>query len=238
MISCHECSTYELYRGLQAKSRQNAQAYQRRKAATTLQTQATILEDGLDPYNVPLHLATIAQQPLCSDSRLFREALRSADTVDESDLGVWSSRPPYKTLLAHREDEAEHNFTEKLVQVIDGKRLRELREDGERRIGLVKAKAFETVGKELEDDINQLSLICREDAPEAIASAMLPGSKRDLRMARSHYEWSARRLYCLCSDLLALRQSAVKYIDKHRRGELAWQTIPITPAPSVTSTTY
>ncbi|RDX43385.1 hypothetical protein OH76DRAFT_1323626, partial [Lentinus brumalis] len=64
----------------------------------------------------------LAQLPL-SSSRLFVEALESADALDESDLGVWNSRPPYHTLPTHQENDTERRFTERLVEVMHGKRF-------------------------------------------------------------------------------------------------------------------
>ncbi|KAI0694312.1 hypothetical protein C8T65DRAFT_559435, partial [Cerioporus squamosus] len=61
----------------------------------------------------------LAQRPL-SSSRLFDQALESVDALDESDLVVWDSRPPYYTLPAHQENDAERRFTERMVQVMHG----------------------------------------------------------------------------------------------------------------------
>ncbi len=177
--------------------------------------------------DIPAHLVALAQLPL-SSSRLFVEALESADALDESDLGVWNSRPPYHTLPAHQENDTERRFTERLVEVMHGKRFRELRADGEDRVRRMDTVGLQEMVEGLEERVAELLVVCYDDAPEAIASAKLPGSSRDMCMARHHYGWSARRLWCLHADLKILREDgADAYHTMYQRKELAWQVIRV-----------
>ncbi len=212
------------------KSAGNARAYKRRTIKAVLDgsdAPAATIAQQLGSQDISDHLIALAQRPL-SSSRLFNEALGSPDALDESDLGVWDSRPPYRTLPAHLENDAECRFTERLVQVMHGRRFRKLRTDGEDRARRAGAAGVEDMVRELEERVAELLAVCCEDPPEAIASEWLPGSSRDLCMASHHHEWSARTLYCLHSDLRILRErGAVDYRTMYHRNELAWQVIQV-----------
>ncbi|KAK7043473.1 hypothetical protein R3P38DRAFT_3177893 [Favolaschia claudopus] len=80
-------------------------------------------------------------KPLPTDSRLFADALRSPDVLDESDLGRWKKEPPF----VEDEDTTDPysdvylRFTKSLVDVLHGVRLREQRErDAELRAELMR----------------------------------------------------------------------------------------------------
>ncbi|KAH7905409.1 hypothetical protein BJ138DRAFT_976790, partial [Hygrophoropsis aurantiaca] len=60
------------------------------------------------------------------DTRLFHEALCSADAVDESDLSQWDADPPYG-YPAPPNTPAEARFTANLADVMHGRRLRQER---------------------------------------------------------------------------------------------------------------
>ncbi|RDX46215.1 hypothetical protein OH76DRAFT_1485646 [Lentinus brumalis] len=164
-------------RGKDVKSIQNARAYVHRTAKTVNHRReaSVTMVDQHPQGDIPAHLVALAQLPL-SSSRLFDEALTSADALDESDLGVWNLRPPYHTLPAHQENDTERRFTQRLVEVMHGKRFRELRADGEDRVRRIDTVGLQEMVEGLEERVAELLVVCHDDAPEAIASAKLPGS--------------------------------------------------------------
>ena len=56
-------------------------------------------------------------------SFFFAEALRSAENLEESNLGLWDQDPPYD-VTQYVDSPSERHFTERLGKVMHGRRLR------------------------------------------------------------------------------------------------------------------
>jgi hypothetical protein len=78
---------------------------------------------------LPTDLVIQAQLPLPESAPLFQEALRGSDGLDESDLYIWKDGPPYATNGKSTSTASEVYYTERLVEVMHGVRLREQHEE-------------------------------------------------------------------------------------------------------------
>ncbi|KAK7027619.1 hypothetical protein R3P38DRAFT_2526712, partial [Favolaschia claudopus] len=112
--------------------RQTRQRRKQRKGPESSLVNSSLNETSQMPL-LPLptdEMIKLYNEPLPTDSRLFADALRSPDVLDESDLGRWKKEPPFE------EDEDTTDpysdgylrFTKSLVDVLHGVRLREQRE--------------------------------------------------------------------------------------------------------------
>jgi hypothetical protein len=84
---------------------------------------------GLPPALVA---STLADLP--TTSYLFKQALQSAENLDESDLGCWDGGPPFVPQPMITDAASEASFTERLVEVMHGRRLRQLIEQDQIRV--------------------------------------------------------------------------------------------------------
>jgi hypothetical protein len=82
------------------------------------------------PYKTPLDLSLPLSSALVKlattpfpDTFLFREVLRSADALDETDLPLWDTDPPYQQPQPV-DSEEEAQFTRNLIDVMSGRRMR------------------------------------------------------------------------------------------------------------------
>ncbi|KAK6987580.1 hypothetical protein R3P38DRAFT_2805772 [Favolaschia claudopus] len=68
-----------------------------------------------------------SRRPLPTDARLFAEALRSEDALDESDLGRWKREPPFEEDDDPTDPHSDSylRFTKSLEEVLHGVRLRD-----------------------------------------------------------------------------------------------------------------
>ena len=164
----------------------------------------------------------LASKPL-KPSRLFYEALQSAEALDESGLGVWEKPPPYCTLTPESETPHENRYTESIVQVMHGKRLRETRAAGRTRRDLVEAGGVETVLGALRDEVEGLTSYCMAGT----VSVQSRQSTRDGRMAEHYLEWAAKRLVSHHHEVLALERGPPHYLSLYNSSHLVWQTIVI-----------
>jgi hypothetical protein len=78
-------------------------------------------------------LLPLASLPLPKEARLFQEALRSADNLDESDLGRWDVDPPLD-LNSGVESISESRYMARLTEVMHGRRLRQQQERDKERL--------------------------------------------------------------------------------------------------------
>jgi hypothetical protein len=78
--------------------------------------------------HIPEALVSAALQPLPTDSALFKDAARSADLLDETGLDKWDTGPPYATGTPS-DTPGERAFTQRLIEVMHGRRLRMQKEE-------------------------------------------------------------------------------------------------------------
>ena len=83
------------------------------------------------------------------------EALQSANNLDESDLGRWDSRPPFVPQRVIADERSEARFTEWLVEVMHGRRLRQQRERDKMRVMENHGKCVAEVVGALHREISQ-----------------------------------------------------------------------------------
>jgi hypothetical protein len=143
------------------------------------------------PYLNP-ELTAQALQPLPESAHLFQEALRGPDILDESELGVWKDGPPYAIDCTETGSARELHFTERLVEVVHGVRLRGQREDDQvRRLEFMKRDRKEALGAlavevaEMVDGWDAMRLFVRD----------YHAGPRALTMAQVHLRWQARTIY-------------------------------------------
>jgi hypothetical protein len=142
---------------------------------------------------LPINLVEQAQLPLPISAHLFQEALRSADNLDESDLWRWEGGPPY-TIDPTNVSTGSDNYTDRLVEVIHGVRLREQHKEDEAR-----CQRF------LEGDrtVALLGLSVEVDGKlkewETLTSFLhdYDASAREVTMAKVYLQWLARTIYHL-----------------------------------------
>jgi hypothetical protein len=139
----------------------------------------------------PPALVASASAELPTTSYLFKQALLSADNLDESDLGRWDGGPPFVPQPIITDDASEASFTERLVEVMHGRRLCQLRERDQMRIvesyGKSAAEVVEALRREIAEGVREWQDL----------SVFLPGynaGPREFRMAVHYAEWCARRV--------------------------------------------
>lgn len=136
----------------------------------------------------PPELPSLAALPLPEASPLFQQALESADNLDESDFDQWDEDPPYPH-QPYVETPAEKRFTSRLLEVMHGRRLRQMVERNMARRQEYLTQSTRAWLKGLRRE--------REDALDAYKrlSAFLPGyhaGPRELAMAEHLLQWRAR----------------------------------------------
>ncbi|KAI0694293.1 hypothetical protein C8T65DRAFT_744408 [Cerioporus squamosus] len=198
-------------RGRAAIHHQNLRTYKRRVAA--IPEPEPVDSRDIKSVDIPEDLISLSRQPIIP-TRLFLKALQCADALDESNLGVWDARPPYNTLPTHMEDDEERRFTNRIVEVMHGRRMRETRAEDEERVARLQAGCYEDVVGELQERDAQYT------APE------LPGSKRDKRMAQFHLEWAAKRLCLFHAELTSLQSNGLgPFSQLYSDGGLGWRSV-------------
>jgi hypothetical protein len=76
---------------------------------------------------LPANILYLASLPLPEDGDLFKQALKSADALDESELDQWDRDPPY-VVPGPQDTPSEIRWTGRLEEVMHGRRMRRQRE--------------------------------------------------------------------------------------------------------------
>lgn len=145
---------------------------------------------------VPSHIQQTAEFPLPT-SYLFLEATRSADALDESELSVWDSLPPYDA-PAPRNAFVDRTYTENLMDVMHGRRLRQARERQAARACIAEGQGRDEAREEI------LGLIVDGEQRYAALEAVLrdyDGCDRHVRIAHLNLQWVARDVCMLYDEL-------------------------------------
>jgi hypothetical protein len=156
------------------------------------------------PSELPSELITQALQDLPHTEYLFSEALKSAENLDESDLGRWDVRPPFEPDQLTMDMAHEAKFTENLVKVMHGRRLRQQREKDQMRVTQSRGKSVEEIVEGLHEEIAE-SL--REWHTVTTFLPTYVAGSRELRMADHYVVWQARKVVHL--------QGILDYIMPH-----------------------
>jgi hypothetical protein len=144
-----------------------------------------------DTPPLPTELISQALMPLPESATLFQEALRGSDSLDESDLGIWKDRPPYK-VDSDITSAPELYYTERLVEVLHGVRLREQRaQDVARRCKFSQGGcggASERLG------LNVVDMVEEWNTTRLFLQSYSAGA-REMTMAHFYLQWQARTTY-------------------------------------------
>ncbi|KAJ7235175.1 hypothetical protein B0H12DRAFT_1238852 [Mycena haematopus] len=142
-------------------------------------------------------MVELSNQALPIGSRLFEEALRSSDAVDESDLGRWKAAPPFV------EDDDTMDpysagylaFTKSLADVLHGVRLREQNEKDSELRQAVLTKGRDLVIRGLQDEVAE-TWICWGKADELLGGCKYHPfhHSREHTMLLHHIQWLARTI--------------------------------------------
>ncbi|KAK6992440.1 hypothetical protein R3P38DRAFT_3225835 [Favolaschia claudopus] len=135
--------------------------------------------------------------PLPTHSELFAEALRSPDTVDESDLARWKNEPPFE----EDEDSSDPDsaaylrFTNSLVDVLHGVRLREQnRRDAELREE-IQSNGREHLFRRLQQDVlKKRAAWCRVEEIERTGIYHPSHQPREFAMLKHYIQWLGRSI--------------------------------------------
>lgn len=144
--------------------------------------------------SLPPELTALALRPLPESAHLFQEALRGPDRVDESDLGVWKNGPPYTINCAETASAPELYFTERLVEVVHGVRLREQREmDEVRRLEFSQGNLERALGHLA---VQVTDMVVQWNRWKLFLDDYSAGP-REMTMAQLYLQWHARTTYHL-----------------------------------------
>jgi hypothetical protein len=173
-------------RGKSARSRQNHIAYRRQhgRQGSHPHTSSSIL---------PPTLVSLARKPL-PNTYLFNEALHSRHALDESELAAWDEDPPYVLEPVPEDTASERQCTQRLVEVMHGRRLREADE----REKAVLCRYLDLPPSEVELDVfERMFAALREwERLETLVEG-LRGGTRDTEMAHHLLQWRAREAFAL-----------------------------------------
>lgn len=188
---------YIVHSARTSRSIRNQAYYQRthgRRGAST--TELPSLDSALLPLplsqptptaQLPAHLISQALVPLPpSHSFLFQEALASAENLDESDLAQWDADPPYIASEIPSDTPSEIRFTERLVEVMHGRRLRQQRECDMGRNARFIGRTRDQKARELQQEI--FRVLGRWQTLELYLPSY-KGGAREVRMASHLHEW-------------------------------------------------
>jgi hypothetical protein len=183
----YSTSSQDLYSRQNRCSAQNRALYRtlhRRQGSSTTQALSQKLHT---PTPLPPRLVSQALFPLPdATAYLFAQALQSPENLDESELGQWDNDLPYLSASSHVLDsQSERRFTDKLVEVMHGRRLRQERERNTQLAALPSSERVEAIRKEL------LSARVHWESLDKYLPNYLAGD-RERRMAEHLLHWCAR----------------------------------------------
>jgi hypothetical protein len=111
--------------------------------------------------------------------------------LDESDFGRWDVRPPFEPQPWVTDAASEERFTDSVVEVMHGRRLRQQREQDRVRVaeswGKATAEIVKGLRKEIADGLVEWQAV----------GAFLPGyvaGSRELQMAEHYVMWQAQKV--------------------------------------------
>jgi hypothetical protein len=130
-----------------------------------------------------------ASEQLPIFATLFLKALASCDNLDESDLDQWDSPPPYPPSVTPTDTPSEMRFTERLIEVMHGRRLRQQREMDQRRARMLQEVPHERGCGQIKQDL-QVAW-CKWKHLDEYLHTYRAGD-REVKMAKHLLQWHAR----------------------------------------------
>lgn len=188
-------------RGKSARRRQNHTAYKRKHGRQGSQSHTTPTSSS-SSILLP-KLVALAHKSL-PNTYLFNKALRSDNMLDESELAIWDADPPYILSPAPENTASEQQFTQRLVEVMHGRRLRQARE-------YEKATAHRYQGLsplEVELDVfgAMITALKEWEKLEVLVGGLREGT-REVVMAHHLLQWRAREAYALHVNYMELTRN-------------------------------
>jgi hypothetical protein len=187
-------------RGKATRSTQNRVAYRRKHsrrgltiASINVKSSAHAIPERFSDLPSPLISLALLALP---NTYLFHEAFHSADNLDESDLAQWDSDPPYP---GSPDTPLEAAFTEKLVDVMHGRRLRELgiqREKHKR--DRMDAGSQVEVQREI---LREIGVALKEWRNLSDFLETYQAGPREMQMSQHRLQWHARLIHTLYEEL-------------------------------------
>ncbi|KAK6996413.1 hypothetical protein R3P38DRAFT_2799726 [Favolaschia claudopus] len=170
------------------------QQARRRRAAKPFLSLPNLLP-GIPPPTE--RMLDLRDQPLPLDSPLFAQALRSADALDESDLGRWKAEPPFEEDEDPMDPYSEgyHRFTNSLSAVLHGVRLREQRLRDTNLQEEVDRKGLQAVLSSIQVEVREL-LLCWGRVERLLGAQLYHPfhQSRESVMLEHHFQWLARTI--------------------------------------------
>jgi hypothetical protein len=141
------------------------------------------------PSTLPTRLVSQAEQPLPVSATLFLEALASCDNLDESELDQWDSPPPYHPSVDPTDTPSEMHYTDRLIEVMHGRRLRQQREMDQRRARMLQKVPRERGCEQIKHDLKVA--LCEWNHLDEYLHTYRAGD-REVKMAKHLLHWRAR----------------------------------------------
>jgi hypothetical protein len=179
--------------GKAMRSLQNQAAYRRRHGRRRLSSTKEAGSPAVFPQ-LPAALISLALLPL-PNTYLFLEAYKSADNLDESDLGQWDLDPPYDLLRVPEDTPSEERFTVNLVDVMHGRRLRQEEEEKDRWNNQRGPNVRENILQEIGPALERWQSLARY-------LKTYQATSREVRMAEHLLQWRARKIHWLYKELI------------------------------------
>ncbi|KAJ6533960.1 hypothetical protein DFH09DRAFT_1092126 [Mycena vulgaris] len=128
---------------------------------------------------------------------LFREALAKPDALDESDLHRWKAEPPFEedNDASDPDSDAYHRFTQSLVDVLHGVRLREQNELDVQRRADFNVNGMTAGVTALREELE--TLLLSWERVKALNIYHEHHDSREFAMCRHYLQWQARTIYHL-----------------------------------------
>jgi hypothetical protein len=140
-------------------------------------------------------------------SYLFSQSLASSENLDESELNKWDCDPPYAAEDYPDGSQDEMIFTERLIEVMHGRRLRQERESDQEREELFQE---DQTSPEMQISWMRCELAFTITHWETLDDcvAKYQAQDREYRMASHRLQWAARTAYHI-AQLLKERKSTI-----------------------------
>jgi hypothetical protein len=143
---------------------------------------------------LPDRLIAMATIPF-PNTRLFQEALQSADTMDESELPQYELDPPYMPPSYPTDAERDQDYTDEMIQVLRGRLMRERQKFEDLRM---RTSSQERLRRERQNEL--VTLLGKWEALNTYMEGYRAG-QREMKMALHLLHWRAYLVYKLASEV-------------------------------------
>lgn len=172
-------------------------------------------------HDLPAIILHHALKPL-PNTDLFRQAVCSANALEESEVALWEGDPPYSVKVTEGEEAMDVRYTLLMIDVLNGRRYR------------TRQARFVQFAQELDHgDLNAFILEHIEDLEmyvdrwNTLKDLTIPegAADRAAMMGRSAIEWCAKDVYRTLETIHLLKESQDAYRNAYKQGRLYLQLI-------------